>query len=74
MAALQVESDVPWHRVVNARGEISRRSSDRTFERLQRILLEDEGVTFDRGGRVDLDRFSERLQRTRQTSRKSNSL
>jgi methylated-DNA-protein-cysteine methyltransferase-like protein len=48
--------DVPWHRVINARGEVSTRSGGPTFERLQRTLLEAEGVAFGRGGRVDLDR------------------
>ena len=44
---------LPWHRVINARGEISLRE----LEDLQRALLEDEGVEFDRRGRVDLERF-----------------
>ena len=47
---------VPWHRVVNARGEISRRSGGDSHE-LQRHLLEAEGVRFDRRGRIELDRF-----------------
>jgi len=42
---------------VNARGEISARSGGRTFERIQRALLEAEGVTFGQAGRIDLDRF-----------------
>ena len=57
LAALEVDSTVPWHRVVNARGEISPRSGDRTVERLQRTLLEAEGVVFDGRGRLDLKRF-----------------
>ena len=57
LAALEVDADVPWHRVVNARGEISPRSSDRTVERLQRTLLEAEGIRFDPKGRIDLGRF-----------------
>jgi methylated-DNA-protein-cysteine methyltransferase-like protein len=56
MAALGDDHDVPWHRVVNARGEISRRSGGETFERIQRLLLESEGVPFDARGRIDLDR------------------
>lgn len=47
---------VPWHRVVNTRGEISRRSAGDSHE-LQRHLLEAEGVRFDARGRVDLERF-----------------
>jgi methylated-DNA-protein-cysteine methyltransferase related protein len=53
-------SRVPWHRVVNARGEISPRSGGDSHE-LQRLLLEAEGVTFDLRGRVDLGTF--RLRR-----------
>lgn len=55
LAALEPDSTVPWHRVVNARGEISARSTDRTVETLQRTLLEAEGIEFDARGRIDLD-------------------
>jgi methylated-DNA-protein-cysteine methyltransferase-like protein len=55
LAALPDEHDVPWHRVVNARGEVSARSASVGYERLQRTLLEAEGVTFDASGRIDLD-------------------
>ena len=48
---------VPWHRVLGADGRISRRSDDGAVERLQRTLLEDEGVVFDARGRVSFDRF-----------------
>lgn len=44
---------VPWHRVINARGEISPRSTGDSHE-LQRMLLEAEGVELDLAGRVDL--------------------
>lgn len=57
MAALPDDSDVPWHRVVNARGEVSRRSAGRAFESLQRAMLESEGVDFDARGRIDLARY-----------------
>jgi methylated-DNA-protein-cysteine methyltransferase-like protein len=57
MAALPDDADVPWHRVVNARGEISRRSSRTIGERIQRALLEAEGVRFDARGRIDLERY-----------------
>ena len=61
--ALPDGEDVPWQRVVNARGEISLRG-DNENDRLQRMLLEDEGVTFDRKGRIDLVRFRWRPRRT----------
>jgi methylated-DNA-protein-cysteine methyltransferase-like protein len=53
--ALPEGSDVPWHRVINAKGEVSARSSS-DHDELQRHLLENEGVAFDERGRVDLRR------------------
>jgi len=52
LAALR-DASLPWHRVLNARGEVSRRS-DPACEALQRQLLEREGVGFDAAGRVSL--------------------
>jgi len=52
---LAAGSELPWHRVVNARGEISSRGDPRT-ERRQRRLLDREGVPFGASGRVDLAR------------------
>lgn len=57
MYALPDGSDVPWQRVVNARGEISLRSEPGWHEGWQRHLLEEEGVTFDEHGRIDLAAF-----------------
>ena len=45
---------LPWHRVLNAQGRISLPAGSRAH-RLQRRLLEEEGVVF-RRGRVDLSR------------------
>ena len=50
---LAEDSGVPWHRVVNARGEISERPRPQAVTE-QRILLEDEGVVFQPNGRIDL--------------------
>jgi methylated-DNA-protein-cysteine methyltransferase-like protein len=58
MAALPDGSDVPWQRVINARGEVSPRSGAGWVEGYQRHLLEEEGVAFDPEGRVDLRRFA----------------
>jgi methylated-DNA-protein-cysteine methyltransferase-like protein len=55
---------VPWHRVVNARGEISPRSAGDSHE-LQRRLLESEGVEFDMTGRIALDRYAWRRREKR---------
>lgn len=54
--ALPEGSGVPWHRVLNARGEISRRAEP-GWEGVQRSLLEAEGVCFDERQRVALARF-----------------
>ena len=54
--ALGDGSRVPWHRVLNARGEISMRSFEGN-DRLQRMLLVGEGIRFNQRGRLDLDRY-----------------
>lgn len=56
LRALPEGSDVPWHRIVNTRGAISARAVP-GFDELQRRLLEDEGVEFSAGGRIDLRRY-----------------
>lgn len=48
--------DLPWHRIINARGEISL-DSGLGGGGLQRALLEAEKVVFDKKGRVDLKRY-----------------
>lgn len=53
---LPSRSDVPWHRVINAKGEVSARRAGDSHE-LQRMLLEAEGVVFNTLGRVDLKQF-----------------
>jgi len=55
--ALTEDDDVPWQRVINARGEVSSRGI-REIEDLQRALLRSEGVDFNRADRVDLTRFA----------------
>lgn len=56
LAALPDEHEVPWHRVVNAKGEISTRAKF-GYTDYQRILLEDEGVEFSEHGRIYLRQF-----------------
>jgi len=56
LAALDDDSGVPWHRVINAQGRISSRDGS-PYEHFQRLLLEEEGVELDERGRIDLDRF-----------------
>lgn len=54
--ALPEGTEIPWHRVINARGEVSPRSEG-GWEHYQRHLLEEEGVGFNVRGQVDLIRF-----------------
>jgi methylated-DNA-protein-cysteine methyltransferase-like protein len=56
LAATPDDLDLPWHRVINSRGQVSIRV-DPGSDHLQRILLESEGVRFDSRGRVPLDEF-----------------
>lgn len=48
------KSRVPWHRVINAKGEISLRCG---AELMQKLLLEKEGVVFDGNNRVSLKAY-----------------
>jgi len=57
LAALDGDSPVPWHRVINAAGAISARREGPGGAVLQRLRLEREGVGFDARGRVDLERY-----------------
>ncbi len=58
MSALEDGTRVPWHRVINARGEISPRSDPAgDGDVRQRELLRQEGVMFDERGRVPLMKF-----------------
>jgi len=54
--ALPRSSLVPWHRVINGKGQISLHPSSGA-DVTQRLLLEREGVAFDAAGRVDLEVF-----------------
>lgn len=68
LAALNSDTSVPWHRVINVAGKISARG-DPDRPDYQRILLEAEGIEFGLGGVIDLARFIWRPSRTRQFSR-----
>ncbi|HEY7635402.1 MAG TPA: MGMT family protein [Gemmatimonadales bacterium] len=54
--ALPSGTTVPWHRVVNAAGGISLRTSPGA-ELTQRMLLQREGIRFDARGRLSLARL-----------------
>lgn len=51
------EANVPWQRVVNARGEISMSPVRLGSDHLQRVLLEEEGIRFSTSGRIDLKQY-----------------
>ncbi|MBD2256303.1 MGMT family protein [Pseudanabaena sp. FACHB-2040] len=49
--------DIPWHRVINAKGEVSRSPLRNGSDYVQQALLEDEGLEFNPEGKVDLGRY-----------------
>jgi methylated-DNA-protein-cysteine methyltransferase-like protein len=55
LAALE-DDRLPWHRVINAKGEISPRDYPNAVEH-QRAKLMKEGVRFDNAGRVSLRHY-----------------
>jgi methylated-DNA-protein-cysteine methyltransferase-like protein len=54
---LSLPSDLPWHRVVNAKGQISMSPSREGSDWMQRELLIEEGIPVDQEGRLPLKRF-----------------
>ena len=56
LAALPDGSDVPWQRVINAKGKISPRGIG-FGSMIQRTLLEEEGVLFSRDETIDLTTY-----------------
>ena len=56
MAATPPGQSIPWHRVINSKGEISARKQGGGDQRQKQKLLS-EGVVFDQKGRVDFDQF-----------------
>ncbi len=50
-------SDVPWHRVINAKGEISESPIRFGSDHLQRALLEAEGIQFSPQGKINLRQY-----------------
>lgn len=54
LRSLAAGNRLPWHRIVNARGQISPRGEDDTAALAQRKRLEREGIRFDANGRLSL--------------------
>ena len=50
-------SDVPWQRVINAKGEVSESPLRHGTDYIQRSLLEDEGIEFGKTGKINLSRY-----------------
>jgi len=57
LSALDERSRIPWHRVVNARGQISARRDGGPASILQRLRLQRERVRFDASACIRLDLF-----------------
>ncbi|NER81503.1 MAG: methyltransferase [Leptolyngbya sp. SIO1D8] len=51
------DDNIPWHRVINAKGEVSRSPHRNGNDYLQQSLLEEEGIQFDPSGKLDLDTY-----------------
>lgn len=54
---VQIADDIPWHRVINAKGEISYSFKRQGGDYLQKVLLEEEGVKFKKNGKIDLNQY-----------------
>ena len=54
MAAAPEGQGIPWHRVVNSKGEISARKDGEGDHRQKKLLIE-EGIIFDSKERIDLN-------------------
>lgn len=47
--------DLPWHRVINAKGEIAFTSEDSANEQKEKLLVE--GIIIDSHNRIDLEKY-----------------
>jgi methylated-DNA-protein-cysteine methyltransferase-like protein len=53
--SLSASQDLPWHRVVNAKGEIAIPDGEGRY--MQQVYLEQEGVAVTEDGRIALNRY-----------------
>jgi len=53
--SLSEKHGLPWHRVINAQGEIALTDGEARYS--QAFLLREEGVEVDVRGRIDLERY-----------------
>ena len=56
LAASKGAHELPWHRIVNAKGRISIRSNP-DVAKLQQLLLESEGILFDSSNSIRLKKY-----------------
>ncbi len=54
---VDIEADIPWQRVINAKGEISYSFQRQGGDYLQKLLLEEEGIKFKNNGKIDLKKY-----------------
>lgn len=54
---VDIKENIPWHRVVNAKGEISYSFQRQGGDYLQKVLLEDEGIVFKNNGKINLNKY-----------------
>jgi methylated-DNA-protein-cysteine methyltransferase-like protein len=59
--ALSSQSNLPWHRVINAQGKLSLVRDGKSSGITQRLLLEREGVRVAGGSRVSLKQYGWKL-------------
>jgi methylated-DNA-protein-cysteine methyltransferase related protein len=59
---VDASAEIPWHRVINAKGEISYSPFRNGADYLQRSLLEQEGVQFNPEGKVNLREYLWQLE------------
>lgn len=52
-----IASDIPWHRVINAKGAVSESPFRQGSDHRQRSLLEQEGIEFSAAGIINLRRY-----------------
>ena len=54
---VDLKDDIPWHRVINAKGEISYSLRRNGGDYLQKVLLEEEGIKFKSNGKIELKQY-----------------
>ncbi len=51
------DSDIPWHRVINAQGKISQSPQRQGSDAVQRLRLMQEAIQFDDRGSINLQHY-----------------